>query len=212
MKDGRGGGLARILSAFTGATWPSGVEAKGRSLGFNRTLVTTAKKQASSLPVITGHPASDTYVHVAYFDHGQWCAYLEDPPRQQRVQAVDPETLTTVYYLPIVNAIRARDAQESGLEKAAGSYLRAYFAEVDMHLSVRRDIAALTPSDEQAGSKAADKEGNAPLYNLVLEFDSQRLGPYNETSQDDDQAFLGDDGVAVELGPSWASWNEAGGE
>jgi hypothetical protein len=154
---------------------------------------------------------SATYAHVAYFDHDQWCAYLEDPPRRGRVQVVDPASLTLVYYLPIVNAIRAREPRASGLEQADGSYLRAYFAEVDMHLSVRADIAALIPADEQAAPEPTNAKATGPLYELVLALDAQRLDQGNDTSwEDDDQVFRGDDGVGVELGPSWASWADAG--
>ena len=196
---------------FYGRHVSIGVEAKGRSQGFGRKLVTNAKKQASSLPVIVGYPTSATYVHVAHFDRDQWCAYLEDPPRQRRVPVVDPAILTLVYYLPIVNAIRAREPQTRSLEQAEGSYLRAYFAEVDMYLSVRADVADLIPSDELAAFPSADKGATASLYDLVLELDMERLDQGKGVSlQDNGRAFLGDDGIAVQLGPSWASWAEAG--
>lgn len=157
---------------FYGRRVAIGVEAKGRSLGFGRNLIADAKRQASSLPAIRGHPLSATYVHVAYFYRDQWRAYLEDPPRQRpgqyvdqrRGQHVNPADLTLVYYLPIVNAIRTRAQEEPrGLEQAQGFYLTAYFAEVDLRLSVRADIGQLVPDDDVAASGAVDAGAAASL-------------------------------------------------
>jgi hypothetical protein len=195
---------------FYGKRVAIGVEAKGRSHWFDRTLVTNAKKQASSLPVIQGHPMSATYVHVACFYGDQWCAHLEDPPRQRRGQLIDPASLTLVYYLPIVNAIRTR-AQRGprGLEEVEGSYLTAYFAEVDLQLSVRADIAELVPGDDLAAPGGAG--AMASLYDLVLGLDANEIDEGNRPSlQDDGRRFLGGDGIAVELGSSWADWDEPG--
>ena len=36
------------------------------------------------MPIIQGHPTSATYVHTTCFCGDQWCAHLEDPPRQRR--------------------------------------------------------------------------------------------------------------------------------
>lgn len=45
----------------------------------------------------------------------------------------------------------------------------------------------------------------------MLGLDAERLDQGDGASQQDNsQRFLGDDGIAVELGPSWASWAEAG--
>lgn len=191
---------------FFGRHVAVGVEAKGRSNLYSRKLITRAKKQASSLPAINGHPTSATYVHVAYFDHDQWCAYLEDPPRRRRMTAIDPGSLTVVYYLPIVNAVRARDPETHRLDRADGSYLRAYFAEVDAYISVRADVAALIPTDDLA---TANDSATASLYDLVLGLDDERLEQASsERLQDDSEFFLGGDGIAVELGASWSSWAE----
>jgi hypothetical protein len=195
---------------FFGRSVAIAVEAKGRSLGFDRTLVANAKKQASSLPVIKGHPTPATYVHVAYFHGDQWRAHLEDPPRRRNVQTVDPAHLTLLYYLPIVNAIRARGPELRGLEEADGSYLQAHFAEVDIRLSVRADIAELVPTDDIAAlevSRDAEAAGASSLYSLALELDSDGQDRLASTlGQGDGHRFLGGDGVAIELGPSWTDW------
>lgn len=189
---------------FCGQHLAIAAEAKGRSQSFDDSLITNAKKQAVSLPGIAGYPTPTTYVHVAYFDRDRWCAYLEDPPRSRRKEEVNPADLTLAYYLPIVNAIRTREPRTSMLQDAMGSYLRAYFAEVDMHLSVRADIAALVPTDEAAAREAAVDRTAGLLYELVLGLDEEWLDQHMGTaSQDDGQRFLGGDGVAIELGPSW---------
>jgi hypothetical protein len=195
---------------FYGRDVAIGVEAKGRSDGFDAALIAKAKTQARSLPTITGHRTSATYVHVAYFDHDRWCAYLEDPPRRRQTPAVDPASLTVVYYQPIVNAIRTRDPQLRGLRQDDGPYLRAYFAEVDVYISVRADIAELVPTDEIVSANDAIQEKTAALYDLMLRRDAEQRERGNEGQNDDDsRSFRGGDGIAVELGTSWQSWDEA---
>jgi hypothetical protein len=47
---------------------------------------------------------------------------------------------------------------------------------------------------------------SAPLYELALALDGETMAPKNEAPVDDDEddpLFIGDDGVGVELGPSW---------
>ena len=179
------------------------VEAKGRSLSYDGTLVARAKKQVGSLPDIRRHPITATYAHVAYFDHDRWCAHLADPPAQSRTGLIDPVQLTAVYYIPIVNAIRARRERELiRLSQTEGSYIRAYFAEVDLYLSVLADIEAVTPTDDIEGSRDADDFTGGLLYERVLRLDEETERFYRTTPQDD-REFLGSDGVAVQLGPSW---------
>lgn len=191
---------------FYGRRVAIGLEAKGRSPGrINpRAVVTQAKKQASSLPAIHGHPLTATYVHMAYFDGDRWRAHLEDPPRPRQEDGVDPAPLTLSYYLPLVDAIRTRETETVSLDDEF-PYLRAYFAEIDAHLSVRADIATLVPPLTADGSFEADvfrSAGNS-LYDVSLTLDEvgaqvQRPGPL-----DTERAFLGGDGVAVELGSTW---------
>jgi hypothetical protein len=189
---------------FFGTHVAIGVEAKGRSLGYTSALISKAKTQARSLPVIAGHPASSTYVHVACFDYDHWCAYLEDPPRQRRVPIVDPAILTLVYYLPIVNAVRVRDPHAVDLDEADVSYLRAFFPEADLYISVRADIAELVPTDEERTARADDGQKTAALYDLVLRLDEEQLELDNApTPPENSRVFVGADGVSVELGSSW---------
>lgn len=188
---------------FYGRRVAIGLEAKGRSprRASLRTVVAQAKKQASSLPAIHRHPLTATYVHVAYFDGERWCAHLEDPPRAREEQGVSPVGLTLGYYLPLVEALRARET-ETVLLDGEVSYRRAYFAEIDAHLSVRADIAALVPS-EIAGD-SFEIRGD-PLYETVLASDQDRTQARRAESLDTEHVFLGDDGVAVELGSTWAT-------
>ena len=143
---------------FHGSHAAIAVEAKGRSLGYEPAVITRAKNQVRSLPNIKGYRPSTSYVHLAYFYDGMWCARLEDPPRRQGGQDIDPAALNLAYYLPIVYAIRRGQGEpESVRIWDNASYLRRYFGEVDLSLSVREDIAALVPSEEQtAVSRGAE--------------------------------------------------------
>lgn len=188
------------------------VEAKGRSLGFESTLTSKAKDQARSIPNIKGYRPSTTYIHVAWFDHGMWCAYLEDPPRQVSRQMVDPEGLTLAYYLPIVYAIRTRQAEtERAYLWNDLPYLRRYFEEVDLFLSVREDIAALVPPEEEMTISRGVQFTSLgrPLYNHVLSLDDEVDGLQKRPTVrelESDLLFVGPDGVAIELGSSWTEW------
>jgi hypothetical protein len=200
---------------FHGRNSAIAVEAKGRSLGFEPGLITKAKNQVHSLPNIKGYRPSANYVHVAYFDHEMWCAHLEDPPRQQSGQDIDPEALSLAYYLPIVHAIRGhRDQPESVRIWDEVLYLRRYFEEVDLSLSVREDIAALVPSEDEAGvSREAEFSFlGRPLYDHIMSLDDEVYELRDKSllpEQDSDLSFLGTDGVAVQLGPSWSNWPTA---
>jgi hypothetical protein len=188
---------------FCGRHIAIGLEAKGRSPRRPnlRNVVAQAKKQVTSLPTIHRHPLTATYVHVAYFDGERWCAHLEDPPRARQEDGVDPAGLTLGYYLPLVEALRARET-ETVLLDGEFSYRRAYFAEIDAHLSVRDDIATLVPSDAVGDSFEI---GGYPLYEFVLASDQNTMQTRRAESLDTEHVFLGDDGVAVELGPTWAT-------
>lgn len=191
---------------FRGRSAAIGLEAKGRSPGRvkPRSVAATAKKQASSLPTINGHPLTATYVHVAYFDRDRWCAHLEDPPRARQGEPVDPAPLTLSYYLPLVDALRTRDAEAVSLD-GEFQYLRAYFVEIDAHLSVRTDIASLVPPLTPGTSSEPDtfRSAGESLYDLVLMDDQASPQESRPESLDRELAFLGDDGVAVELGSTW---------
>jgi hypothetical protein len=189
---------------FRGRSVAIGVEAKGRSDSFPDSLLVTAKKQVVSMPHIRGHPASAAYVHVAYFDGDDWCAWLEDPPAQSSAGFIDPARLTAVYYMPIVNAIRTAGQESEGLELADGSYIQRYFADIDVHFSVRADIADLTSAEDGSLLQNADSQVGR-LYELVLSLDDESgaAAQPEYTLQEDGRRFLGSDGVAVELGSSW---------
>ena len=166
-----------------------------------------AKKQANSLPAIHGHPLTATYVHVAYFDGDRWCAHLEDPPRARQEDGVDPAALTLGYYLPLVDSIRTRETDTVSLD-GEFPYRRAYFAEIDVHLSVRADIVALVPPDSAGDSFEARGDS---LYEFVLALDQASPRGRRPESLDTEHVFLGDDGVAIELGSTWVvGW--AGGD
>jgi hypothetical protein len=184
------------------------LEAKGRSGYYSAAVVNAAKQQALSIPPIAGHPQPIAYVHLAYFWDDEWCAYLEDPPRHQDASgpAVDPEILTLAYYHPIVAATRARRSEQVQIDGVR--YLRTSFEDVDTHLLVRADIADLVPPDEEITAADPDRlrSVSAPLYELALVLDGETMARKTVASEDDDDddpRFIGDDGVGVELGPSW---------
>lgn len=193
---------------FRGMQTTIAVEAKGRSGYYDAAAVKTAKMQAESIPGIAGHAQPTAYVHLAYFDGNEWCAYLEDPPQQPNAPraSVDPGILTLAYYDPIVAAARTG---RSELVRIGGvQYVRTSFEDVDTHLLVRADIVELVPPDEAINAADPDRlqSSSAALYELALALDGETTVPENEAPLDDDEddpLFIGDDGVGVELGPSW---------
>ena len=162
--------------------------------------MTKAKRQARSLPEIRGHTPTATYVHVAYFERDRWCAYLEDPPRQRQlarqgqIEDIDPASLTVAYYVPIVNAIRARQPRIGVFQQADGLYLQAYFAEVDLYVAVRNDIATLIPADDTAAISSAEREPAASLYELVLNLDESQGDYVSPDGSETNSFFIGGDG------------------
>jgi hypothetical protein len=115
--------------------------------------------------------------------------------------------------LPGIAGIRVLRARQ--MERVSGddevSYLRAYFAEIDAHLSVRADIAELVPPDTAGISPdtRASRSAANDLYELVLTSDRPEQSDRFE-QLDDEYSFLGGDGIGIELGPTWAAW--AGGD
>lgn len=191
-----------------GAQAAIAVEAKGRSRGLDEDLVPKAKQQVRNLPFIKGRPPPVTYVHVAYFDRAhEWCAHLADPPQRQGSQGIDPAALTLVYYIPIVMAIRNREHETVRIWGDA-PYMRTYFQDVDTYLSVRADIADRVPDDAAVASGAEFSAAGAALYDLALSLDAETAGIRPLEERDTEMAFLGGDGVAVELGSSWRNWPE----
>lgn len=193
------------------------LEAKGRSGYYSAAVVKAAKKQALSIPPIAGHPQPIAYVHLAYFWDGEWCAYLEDPPRRQDAlgPGVDPRILTLAYYHPIVAAIRARRSEQVQIDGVW--YSRTSFEDVDTHLLVRADIEELVPPDEEIIAADPDRlrSVSTPLYELALALDGEAMALKTEApvdDDDDDPRFIADDGVGVELGPSWLQRGSADAE
>lgn len=201
---------------FRGRRTAIAVEAKGRSHGWTGRLIRTAKNQVGALPPVMGYPAPIRYVHVAFFDGDEWCARLVDPPEQRVVvPPVDPALLTLSYYEQIVSAIRDRPVELERVRLDDGiTYLRTYFQDVDSHLLLRADIADLVPTDDsQDESRRANAESaSQELLKRALDLDTeitdrlQTIGP-EAGWRDTEYFFLGSDGVAVELGSSWAEWS-----
>jgi hypothetical protein len=205
---------------FRGRQIAVAVEAKGRSHGWTRQLIRTAKNQVGALPPIRAYPDPIRYVHAAFFDGDEWCARLVDPP-EQRIDAspVDPAPLTLSYYQQIVSAIRDRPIEPEQVRLDDGiMYLRTYFQDVDSRLLVRTDIADLVPTDDSQDERghANSESVSQELYERVLDLDTEKtdrrgvIGPEAGWA-DTDLFFLGGDGVAVELGPSWAEWGAESG-
>ena len=89
-------------------------------------------------------------------------------------------------------------------------HLRAYFAETDIHVSVRGDIAdrVLSNGSVAAGGDSAmpGKATAVPLYELALSLDAESADLRSQPEEESAFFFIGGDGVAVELGSSWADW------
>jgi hypothetical protein len=195
---------------FHGRYTAIAVEAKGRSLGYDPAVVNRAKDQVRSLPNIKGYNPSTTYVHLAYFYNNEWCARLEDPPQVQSSQDIDSSALNLAYYLPIVYAIRAGQEEPERVRIWGGvSYVRRHFDQIDLSLSVREDIAALVPTEDETAASYGTEFNTLgmPLFDRILSLDEEDvMAKPLLPEQDNERSFLGPDGVAVELGPSWIDW------
>jgi hypothetical protein len=186
------------------------VEAKGRSGLWDERLIESAKKQVEALPGIRGYTDPIRYVHVAFFDRGEWGARLIDPPGQPSQAPADPALLTLIYYEPIVTAILDTGTDQEPTELPDGKfYLRANFPGIDAYILIRADIANRTAI---ALGDLQPEEGERPpfaaslLYELTLQLDSARSDVADVDWRDNQSFFLGDDGVGIELGSSWENW------
>lgn len=132
---------------FYGRHVALGVEAKGRSLGSNRPIATKAKKQASSLPVTTGHPVS-------------------------RRTCTSPISIM-IRGVHTWRTHRIGDACRSSIRRA------------------RRSCTTCPSSTPSVHGSHRPADWSRPTAHICV----PTLRNW---------AFLGDDTVAVELGPSWA--------
>ena len=119
-----------------------------------------------------------------------------------------PETLTLAYYQPIVAPVRARRAEQVEIDGVA--YIRTSFEDVDSRLLVRADIAELVPEDvEITPDPERLRLASEPLYALGLALDRGSTTSKDQAitaaddHDEDSPRFIGDNGVGVELGPSW---------
>lgn len=196
---------------FRGDGTAIAVEAKGRSGLWTEELAKSAKDQVMALPAIAGYTDPIRYAHLAFFDHGEWRARLIDPPSQRNTEEADPALLTLDYYGQIVAAVLGGgNSQEPPVEGNDGNrYLQARFPNIDASILVREDIASRTAAaleDTPDGRTGAPARSVLQLYELTFELESRE--PYSSRGAlADENSFIGDDGVGVELGRSWTNWS-----
>ena len=91
------------------------------------------------------------------------------------------------------------------------AYIRTSFEDVDSRLLVRADIAELVPRRRRdysrpgasaVGKRAAIRSSALPLTEVQRRRKDQAITAADDHDEDSPR-FIGDDGVGVELGPSW---------
>jgi hypothetical protein len=196
------------------------VESKGRSGGLPKRLLDVAKRQVQSVRRIGGQFPALRIAVATYFSSTGLRARMRDPntPEPDAIDIeLNPEQLARAYYRPVVEMIRASSVPPArrqvdgradvitplaGLDARLGLEERIFtwyiegqpnfptlLADRRSGDSILRDIEALASLPEQdRSSKTSHDEGR---WDAIW---SARLRHVRRT---------GEDGVTVELGPSW---------
>ena len=115
------------------------VEAKGRTHGYDATLLANAKAQARAvLPAaITFGAVPEHVVSVSWFDrHGVWNSLLHDPPATGSPTELHVEDVLHAYYRPVIAAGR-----QAGTLRFVDEFASMQFEEVGFALHLPSAIA-----------------------------------------------------------------------
>jgi hypothetical protein len=159
------------------------IEAKGRSGTMPTAVMVKAKAQTAKLSAIAGKTVTLRVAHGSYFSRDKLAVHWMDPPRRGRSATlrISPEEFDAHYYAPILSLVADPRRVRAGRRIGAHLYRFAAVPEVDVQVGIRLDLIS-TPAD---GGIAITVE---------------RTGPSREIAS----TYVGGDGVAVALGPSWA--------
>ena len=154
------------------------IEGKGRSGTMPSKVITAAKRQTKNLTSVSGDPVSMRIAHGAFFDSNRLAVTWVDPPRARNAArlGLDREIFDSAYYAPIREALSDPTRRRELI--VVGEHLCEMVAAPELDLRI----------------------GLASAENVVANAEAPRLnrqGPF--TSE-----FVGGDGIAIQLGPSWS--------
>jgi hypothetical protein len=166
------------------------VEAKGRTNAYDGQVLAKAKKQALSLPAVTGTTSTLALASLAYFERD-----LFDPTPLWRCHL-----LIALHYQPIAAAMR------SAQSTPVGTYLRAPLLEMDAWLWAPTSVVSLAAEPRQERGPREMASLGADIEGAVLDAsvdESETALTLQIRSQEDPTLYLGANLVALELGSSW---------
>jgi len=170
------------------------VEAKGRSATARPDLMNAAMRRAAKGRA-GRHAGAIAWGHASHWTStGQWRAAMRfappDASGEAPSQPVDRDVLRSCYYRPIVDAMRIRGAVKDPADLPA-AWTSTHFAEMDIEISMRASrFRAYGGVDKLAtGYWLSNLLGREPGWQMF--------------TRDSPSAYVGSDGIAVRLGPSW---------
>ena len=183
------------------------VEAKGRTRGWDRKVVDTAKSQAAALPSVLSTTSSLRVASLAYFQDRVWWSYLEDPEGFGGGVPVTPELVLVSYYLPLVRAVLTDGVVQA--ENSDNDRFAVLLPDLDMVLGLPRTVLTILQDMPSSGPVPSDQ---ITLTGAKLRVEVARLsantidapvGDEALSSGADRTAYTGVDGISIELGASW---------
>jgi hypothetical protein len=182
------------------------VEAKGRSGGFDRPTVVSAKKQATSIPAFLTTVSTIRVASLAYFTNSGWHAYLEDPEDESEASdlILTIEQLLVSYYRPLVATLRTAGVTEA--DTSDDSTVVRQIPGIDLSLGLPRSIVSILSDVPSIGALTDDqiqRVGSALREEVRRLYDRVRPGQTDREASALSRRAFGLDWVLVELGQSW---------
>jgi hypothetical protein len=195
---------------YASMTYSITVEAKGRTGGRTKRVVSNAKEQAKLLPTVVGTTSNLRVASVAFFGSDyRWRAYLEDPAGPyQGLGSQTIQRLLVAYYRPIVATLLT-----AGVDRTDGddATVFARLPGIDLTLGLPSSIVnsvSQLPLIGPASPDQIDRVGRT-LIGIISNLPSRSLTDLPDWNArgaleaQTPKSFTGSDGVQVELGESW---------
>lgn len=187
------------------------VEAKGRTHWYDEAAFDFAKRQARRVPFVIGTTTNITAATMTYFEDGDWCSTIADPPSQKASGLGVPDhVLVASYYLPIVQALLALPDLDGTDKEVVGSFPEAGIT-VSIPESVFSALEGLTarlPSEE-AVAVGGQKILSTTPFGTPEEYDDDIPNTRDSGAQVsenfDERSWRGPDQVRVSVNDDWGT-------